>query len=113
MISNLPIENNEFVGCGIGFATAKRDMNIRMGANVSDKIVGFLPKRAQVEVLEILPNGWYKITYSKIACGYAYVSNVSDRYFSYKSIKAFVCICHNSSASSRVILINSSSIYLP
>lgn len=85
MISNLPIENNEFVGCGIGFATAKRDMNIRMGANVSDKIVGFLPRRARVEVLEILPNGWYKITYSKIARGYAYVSNASNKYFSYKS----------------------------
>ena len=83
--ANLPIENNEFVGCGVGFAIAKRDMNIRMGANISDTIVGFLPRRAQVEVLEILSNGWYKITYPKIACGYAYVSNVSDRYFSYKS----------------------------
>ena len=83
--SNLPLENNEFVGCGIGFAIAKRDMNVRMGANISDAIVGFLPRRAQVEVLEILSNGWYKITYPKIACGYAYVSNVSNHYFSYKS----------------------------
>jgi uncharacterized protein YgiM (DUF1202 family) len=85
MNSNLPLENNKFVGCGIGFAIAKRDMNVRIGADVSEKIVGFLPRRAQVEVLEILPNGWYKITYPKIAYGYAYVSNVSNRYFSYKS----------------------------
>ena len=82
---NLPLENNQFVGSGIGFAIAKRDMNVRMGADVSEKIVGFLPRQAQVEVLEILPNGWYKITYPKIAYGYAYVSNVSNRYFSYKS----------------------------
>lgn len=83
--STLPLENNEFVGKGIGFAIAKRDMNIRAGADISDKIVGFLPRRSQVEVLEILPNGWYKIVRSGLACGYAYVSNVSNRYFSYKS----------------------------
>lgn len=83
--STLPIENNEFVDKGIGFAIARRDMNVRAGADISDKIVGFLPRQKKVEVLEILPNGWYKIVWSKIACGYAYVSNVSNRYFSYKS----------------------------
>ena len=83
--SILPLNNNEFVGCGIGFAIAHRDMNVRAGANISDKIVGFLPISKQVEVLEILENGWYKIVWPYIACGYAYVSNVSNHYFSYKS----------------------------
>ena len=83
--ATLPVENNEFVDKGIGFAIARRDMNVRAGADMSDKIVGFLPRRSKVEVLEILSNEWYKIAWSKIACGYAYVSNVSNKYFSYKS----------------------------
>ena len=60
-------------------------MNVRAGADISDKIIGFLPIRKQVEVLEILENGWYKIAWPSVACGYAYVSNVSNHYFSYKS----------------------------
>lgn len=83
--ATLPVENNEFVDKGIGFAIARRDMNVRAGADMSDKIVGFLPRREQVEVLEILPNAWYKIAWPNIACGYAYVSNVSNKYFSYES----------------------------
>lgn len=67
----------------IGTAVSKTIMNIRAASNTSGKILGWLGKGKTVEVLEVLSNGWYKIVYTKAACGYAYVSNSGNKYFTY------------------------------
>lgn len=76
----------------IGTAVAKTSMNVRDAANTSGKIVGGVSNGRKVEVLEALSNGWYKIVWSKASCGYAYVSNASNKYFTYTA--------NNSTASS-------------
>lgn len=80
-------ENKQYSGKGIGVATAKSNMNVRSGSSTSHKIVGSCPKNAKVEVLEILSNGWYKIVWPGASVGYAYVSNKSNKYFTYTAKK--------------------------
>lgn len=78
-----PNKNLSLCGTGIGTAISKCSMNIRNGSNTSTTILSTITKNTAVEVLEILPNGWYKIVWPGITCGYAYVSNVNNQYFTY------------------------------
>lgn len=80
-VVNKPVETLK----GIGTATALCGMNVRTGASVSYNSIGTIAKGASVEVLEVLSNGWYKIVWSKASCGYAYTSNASNKYFTYKA----------------------------
>lgn len=74
--------NKNYVGKGIGTATAKTNMNVREGAGTDKKSIGGVTKGTSVEVLEII-NGWYKIVWPNASCGYAYTSNVSEKYYTY------------------------------
>lgn len=76
-------ENTSYAGKGIGTAMAKASMNIRSGAGTSYKSYGTIGKGTAVEVLEVLPSGWYKIVWPGTSCGYAYTSNASGEYYSY------------------------------
>lgn len=71
----------------IGTAIAKGSINVRTGPSTSYKAVGVVRKGTKVEVLDITSNNWYKIVWPSVAEGYAYVSNVSNKYFDYISIK--------------------------
>lgn len=64
----------------IGYATAKRAMNIRNGIGTDKKVLGSITKGTQVEVVSI-KNGWYKIIYAN---GYGYTSNVGNKYYNYR-----------------------------
>lgn len=78
-------ENKQYCGKGIGTATALSTMNVRTGGSTSYKIISTIPKGTQVEVLEITSKKWYKIVWPGASCGYAYVSNVNGKYFTYKA----------------------------
>ena len=58
-------------------------MNIRSGAGTSHKSYGTISRGTNVEVLEILSSGWYKIVWPSASCGYAYTSNSNGEYYSY------------------------------
>ena len=75
--------NTKYCGKGIGSAVAKRSINIREGASAQTKSFGAIKKGTVVEVLEILPNGWYKIVWPGCGAGYAYTSNVNNAYYDY------------------------------
>lgn len=75
--------NTSLCGTGIGTAVSKYVMNVRNGATTSATILSTIAKNTAVEVLEILSNGWYKIVWPGASCGYAYVSNANNKYFSY------------------------------
>ena len=62
--------NKNYVGKGIGSATAKSNMNVRTGSSTASGSIGGVTKGASVEVLEILANGWYKIVWPGASCGY-------------------------------------------
>lgn len=87
-VDNKPVENNKiesntsFCGKGIGTATALTSMNVRTGGSTSYQVLTTIPKGTKVEVLEI-SNGWYKIAWPGASCGYAYVSNSNNKYFTY------------------------------
>ena len=59
----------------IGTVTASSSLNIRSGAGTNYSIIGSLPSKASVQILETL-NGWYKIKYNSLT-GY-----VSSQYVS-------------------------------
>lgn len=80
-----PNVNNSYSGKGIGTATALSGMNIRTGIDTTYKIIDTIPKGTKVEVLEICKNNWYKIVWPGTSKGYAYVSNASNKYFTYKA----------------------------
>ena len=80
-----PTTNNDYCGKGIGTATALTSMNVRAGSSTNYNIIGSVAKGKQVEVLEVLSNGWYKIAWPGASCGYAYVSNAANKYFTYKA----------------------------
>ena len=75
--------NKNYVGKGIGSATAKSNMNVRTGSSTASGSIGGVTKGASVEVLEILANGWYKIVWPGASCGYAYTSNAGGQYYTY------------------------------
>ncbi|MBO5956905.1 MAG: SH3 domain-containing protein [Bacteroidales bacterium] len=77
--------NNSFVGKGIGTATAATTMNVRTGAGTSHSVLTTIPVGTKVEVLEVTSNKWYKIVWPGASCGYAYVSNANNKYFTYKA----------------------------
>lgn len=82
------VENKSYIGKGIGTAVAKTNMNVRDASNTSGKSIGGVAKGKSVEVLEKLGNGWYKIVWPGAACGYAYTSNASNKYYTYTEKKA-------------------------
>jgi N-acetylmuramoyl-L-alanine amidase len=92
-VDNKPVENNKiesntsFCGKGIGTATALTSMNVRTGGSTSYQVLTTIPKGTKVEVLEI-SNGWYKIVWPGASCGYAYVSNSNNKYFTYTTNSA-------------------------
>lgn len=74
---------NPLTGGGVGIATAKGSMNIRSEARSTSRSLGFVHKGDQLEVLEVLSNGWYKVVWDKAPNGYAYTSNVGGQYYLY------------------------------
>ena len=71
----------------IGIATALMDMNIRIGPGVNYKYISYVKKDDQVEVLELLDNGWMKIKYTEAKDGFAFTSNKNGKYYSYEEFQ--------------------------
>lgn len=81
-----PVEQepeNPLTGTGIGIATAKGSMHIRAKTTSKSKSYGIVRRGDQLEVLDILPNGWYKVVWDEAKDGYAYTSNVDGKYYQY------------------------------
>lgn len=78
------IETSKPTNNVIGTAIAKGSLNVRTGPSTNYKIVGVVKTGTKVEVLEITSNNWYKIVWKE---GTAYVSNVSNKYFTYTAAK--------------------------
>ena len=70
-----------YVGKGIASAKALEDMNVRCDPSVHDTVIGIVRAGQDVEVLERLDNGWYKIVWPGVGRGYAYTSNVLGKYY--------------------------------
>lgn len=77
------IPNYDFVGKGIATAEALEPMNVRREPHVNGRYEGCVGTGERVEVLEILANGWLKVVWPGSNYGYAYTSNVNDKYYIY------------------------------
>ncbi len=73
--NNSDSNNNSATQVQTGKVTANSSLNVRSGAGTNHSIIGSLPSKATIEILETL-NGWYKIKYNNIT-GY-----VSSQYVS-------------------------------
>lgn len=70
-----------YVGKGIGSATAQTTMNVRDGYTMDADVVGIVLINQDVEVLEVLQNGWLKIVWPGSPVGYGYTSNVNGKFY--------------------------------
>lgn len=75
----VPVINTDYVGTAI----AKSNMYVRTGADTNYKALGIIKKGTQINVSEVLSNGWYLIPYEKSSTGYAYTSNTTGNYYEY------------------------------
>ncbi len=73
--------NTTYQGKGIGTALAKENMSLRDAASTSGNSYGTVPKGTSLEVLEQLSNGWIKVVWTQATVGYAYTSNVNNKYY--------------------------------
>jgi hypothetical protein len=75
----------KYVGKGKWKATAKANMNVRVGASTGYKVIGSVKKGTSVEVLEQWKGGdWLKIVWPGRSKGYAFVCNADNQYFNIK-----------------------------
>ena len=81
--------NYTYQNQGIGTAKAQAVMNVRTGADTKYKVYDTIAKGTKVEVLEIKPNGWYKIVWTNCKKGYAFVCNTNNKYFIYTKKPTF------------------------
>lgn len=75
------LSNTAYSGKGIATAIAETSMNVREGAALTSEGMGILYTGQAVEVLEFLSNGWIKVVWPGSPLGYAYTSNVKERYY--------------------------------
>ena len=76
-------DTDKYIGTGIGTAVSRTVMNVRCGDSTAYERYGTIPVNTEVEVLEILDNGWYKIVWPYAFCGYAYTSNTNNNYYTF------------------------------
>lgn len=75
----------KYVGKGKWTATAKANMNVRVGSTTNYKVIGVIKKGTTVEVLEQWKGGdWLKIVWPGRSKGYAFVCNADNQYFDIK-----------------------------
>jgi len=86
--------NMQYVGRGIGSATALDQMEVRTAARVSAASLGHVNKGQKVEVLQILASGWMKVVWPGAEKGYGYTSNVGGKYYEYHPNNAVKVIGH-------------------
>ena len=81
--------NTKYVGQGIGEAVCLDDdgMAVRLSSNASSELIGKVYKGQVVEVLKVLASGWMKIVWPGAKNGYAYTSNVKNKYYKYTEYK--------------------------
>lgn len=78
-------DNKKYVEKGFAKATAKMNMNVRIGSSTEYKVIGTVKKGTSVEVLESWKGGdWLKIVWPGRSKGYAFVCNTDNEYFTIK-----------------------------
>ena len=70
-----------YVGKGIATGEALDNMNVRREGNIDGAWCGLVEKTKRVEILEFLDNGWLKVVWPGVSCGYAYTSNAGGHYY--------------------------------
>lgn len=76
--------SNESANKEKAYAVSKTAMHIRKEPNTTSQSLGVIKKGTQVEVIEVLDNGWYKIIWNN---NYAYTSNTNGKYYNYLGSK--------------------------
>lgn len=81
---NTDVNNRyRYVGHGVATGEALEDMNVRNGSGTQYTLVGMVRKGERVEVLERRNDGWIKVVWPGVDCGFAYTSNVNGKYYKY------------------------------
>jgi len=74
---------DDFVGKGIGTAVARGHINVRSGSSTDYPCYATVDPGTELEVLEVLDNGWLKIVWQNSVDGYAYTANTVGNRISY------------------------------
>lgn len=74
---------NDYVGKGIGTAIANGYINIRSADSVNATRYATITPGTELEVLEIMDNGWMKIVWQESLEGYAYTAFGNGEYYKF------------------------------
>lgn len=74
-------KRKRYCGTGIATAEAKTAINVRTEGNKYQELCGLVLQGQKVEVLSVESNGWLKIVWPGTDRGYAYTSNVDEKYY--------------------------------
>lgn len=74
---------DDYVGKGIGTAVARGHINVRSGSSTDYPCYATVTPGTELEVLEVLDNGWLKIVWQDSVDGYAYTAYTEGRHISY------------------------------
>lgn len=69
--------NQAFVGKDIGIAIARTSISVYSGPGIHFIEYKVVPKNTELSILEVLPDGWFKIVYPYVQAGYGYVQDLS------------------------------------
>lgn len=77
MVLDNQAANQALVGKAIGSATTRTSISVYSGPGIHFIEYKVIPKFTELGILEILPEGWFKIVYPYVQAGYGYVQDLS------------------------------------
>jgi uncharacterized protein YraI len=69
--------NQSHFGKEIGVANTRTSMSVYSGPGIHFIEYKVVPKNTELAILEVLPEGWFKIVYPYVQAGYGYVQDAS------------------------------------
>jgi hypothetical protein len=77
IVLDVKAANQAHVGKEIGLATTRTSMSVYSGPGIHFIEYKVIPRLSEVAILEVLPEGWFKIVYPYVQAGYGYVQDLS------------------------------------
>ena len=77
MVLDKTAANQSSIGKEIGLATTRTSISVYSGPGIHFIEYKVVPKNSELAILEVLPEGWFKVVYPYVQAGYGYVQDLS------------------------------------
>lgn len=77
MVLDREATNQALVGKELSLATTRTSISVYSGPGIHFIEYKVIPKNSELAILEVLPEGWFKVVYPYVQAGYGYVQDLS------------------------------------